>query len=72
MPEEALSLEQVAKILQVSERTVMREIKAGKIRAFKAGRALRFTNEAVQEYMQKQEVKPEEINEDDDTSEQVA
>jgi IS30 family transposase len=32
MPDEILSLEQVAKKLQVSERTIMREIKAGKIR----------------------------------------
>ena len=52
------SLEHVAKMLQVSKRTIMREIKAGKIRAFKVGRALRFTPEAVQEYIQRQEVKP--------------
>lgn len=52
------SLEHVAKMLQVSERTIMREIKAGKIRAFKVGRALRFTPEAVHEYIQKQEIKP--------------
>jgi excisionase family DNA binding protein len=52
------SLEQVAEMLQVSERTIMREIKAGKLRAFKAGRALRFTREAVQEYIRHQEIKP--------------
>jgi putative molybdopterin biosynthesis protein len=52
------SLERVAKMLQVSERTIMREIKAGKIRAFKVGRALRFTPEAVREYIRHQEVKP--------------
>jgi putative molybdopterin biosynthesis protein len=52
------SLEKVADMLQVSERTVMREIKAGKIRAFKVGRSLRFTPEAVQEYVRQQEVKP--------------
>jgi putative molybdopterin biosynthesis protein len=52
------SLEQVATMLQVSERTVMREIKAGKIRAFKVGKALRFTPEAVQEYIKQQEIKP--------------
>lgn len=57
------TLEQVAQMLQVSERTVMREIKAGKIRAFKAGRALRFKPEAVEEYITNQEVKPEEIDE---------
>lgn len=55
---DVLSLEQVAKMLQVSERTVMREIKAGKIQAFKVGRALRFTPEAVQAYIANQTVKP--------------
>jgi excisionase family DNA binding protein len=57
------SLEQVANMFQVSERTILREIKAGKIRAFKAGRALRFTPEAIQEYIRNKEVKPEEIEE---------
>jgi putative molybdopterin biosynthesis protein len=52
------TLEQMAKMLEVSERTIMREIKAGKLRAFKVGRSLRFTPEAVQEYIQRQEVKP--------------
>jgi excisionase family DNA binding protein len=66
MPNEVYSLAQVAKILQISERTVMREIKAGKIRAFKAGRALRFTLEAVQEYIKNQEVKPEDVIEETD------
>ncbi len=60
------SLEEVAQMLRISERTVMREIKAGKIRAFKAGRALRFTPEAVEEYIRNQEVKPEDINADDE------
>jgi putative molybdopterin biosynthesis protein len=52
------TLEDLAKKLQVSERTIMREIKAGKLRAFKVGRALRFTPEAVQEYIKQQEVRP--------------
>lgn len=58
MADEYYTLEQVAKKLQVSERTIMREIKAGKIRAFKVGRALRFKPEAVQEYIEAQAVKP--------------
>lgn len=65
MSEEIYSLEQVAKKLQVSERTIMREIKAGKIKAFKAGRALRFTAAAVQDYIEGQAVKPEDIEDSD-------
>jgi putative molybdopterin biosynthesis protein len=61
------TLEQLAKMLGVSQRTIMREVKAGKLRAFKVGRALRFTSEAVQEYIQRQEVKP-----GDDLEEQAA
>jgi excisionase family DNA binding protein len=60
------SLEEVAQILRISERTVTREIRAGKIRAFKAGRALRFTPEAVQEYIKNQEVKPEDVSDEDE------
>jgi excisionase family DNA binding protein len=41
------TLEQLAKMLAVSERTITREVKSGKLRAFKVGRALRFTSEAV-------------------------
>ncbi len=59
------NLEEVAQMLRVSERTVMREIKDGKIRAFKAGRALRFTPEAVEEYIKNQEVKPEDVSSED-------
>ncbi len=52
------SLEQVATMLQVSERTVMREIKAGKLEAFKVGKSLRFTPESVQAYVERQKIKP--------------
>lgn len=41
------TLEQLAKMLAVSERTITKEVKAGKLRAFKVGHALRFTPEAV-------------------------
>jgi putative molybdopterin biosynthesis protein len=60
MGETFYSLEQVAKMLQVSERTVMREIKAGKLEAFKVGKSLRFTPEAVRTYVENQKVKPSE------------
>lgn len=55
---EILELEEVAKLLKVSKRTVQREVEAGKLEAFRVGRALRFTREAVDEYMRKQKVKP--------------
>jgi excisionase family DNA binding protein len=53
-----LSLEDVAKMLKVSERTVQREVAAGKLKAFRVGRSLRFRLEAVEEYMRLQEVLP--------------
>jgi len=59
-----LSLEEVAKMLKVSERTVQREVSAGKLRAFRVGRSLRFQLEAVEEYIKLQEVLPEKETED--------
>lgn len=67
MSEMYYNLEQVAKMLMVSERTILREIKAGKIKAFKVGRALRFKPESIQAYVDTQEVKPEDVD-DEDTS----
>lgn len=52
------NLEQIATMLQVSERTIMREIKAGKLQAFKVGKSLRFTPEALQDYIRQQQVQP--------------
>jgi excisionase family DNA binding protein len=53
-----LTLEQVSKLLGVSKRTVMRQIKAGRLKAFKVGRSLRFEEEAIQEYIKHQQVTP--------------
>ena len=58
MTDTILSLEEVAKMLKVSERTVQREVAAGKLKAFRVGRSLRFRVEAVEEYMKLQEVSP--------------
>lgn len=55
MVDRALSLEQVAEMLQVSERTVIRQINAGKLKAFKVGKSWRFRREAVEAYMREQE-----------------
>ena len=59
-----LTLEQVAKLLGVSERTVMRQIKAGRLKAFKVGRSLRFEEDAIQEYVKHQQVTPEKTSEE--------
>lgn len=59
MVDKFLSLEEVAKMLDVSERTVAREVKAGRLRAFKIGRMLRFKPEAIEEYAKNQEVGPD-------------
>lgn len=64
MTHTVLSLEEVAKMLKVSERTVQREVSAGKLRAFRVGRSLRFQLEAVEEYIKLQEVLPEKETED--------
>jgi len=56
---EVMSLEEVAQFLKISERTVLREIKAGRLTAFKAGRSLRFRREAIETYIRNQEVHPD-------------
>jgi putative molybdopterin biosynthesis protein len=62
----SLSVEDVAKILNVSERTVSRQVKAGKLKAFRVGRSLRFRPEAVEEYIRNQEISTDgkELNSD--------
>lgn len=60
--QEVMNLEEVATYLKVSERTILREIKEGKIKAFRVGgRSLRFRREDVEEYIRKQEVRPEDV-----------
>ena len=49
-----LNLEQVAKILGVSERTVLRLLAAKEIKGFKVGRAWRFEHSDVEEYVEQQ------------------
>jgi excisionase family DNA binding protein len=55
MAGEIFSLEQVAKKLNVSERTVIRQIQAGKLVGFKVGRSWRFRAEALDKYIEGQE-----------------
>ncbi len=49
-----LNLEQVAKILGVSERTVLRLLAQKEIKGFKVGRAWRFEHSDVEEYVERQ------------------
>lgn len=55
---EVMNIDEVAAFLKVSERTVTREVKAGKLKAFKVGRALKFRRDDVEAYMRNQEVQP--------------
>ena len=61
---EILNVKDVAKILRVSERTVQREVEVGKLEAFRVGKSLRFTTEAIERYMREQRVTPSEKAED--------
>jgi excisionase family DNA binding protein len=49
-----LNLEQVAKILGVSERTVLRLLEKKEIKGFKVGRAWRFEHSDVEAYVEQQ------------------
>lgn len=55
---EIMNLDEVAEFLKVSERTVTREVKAGKLKAFKVGRAVKFRRDDVEAYIRNQEVQP--------------
>jgi len=47
------SLREVEEILNVTQRTLYRWIDAGQLKAFKAGRVWRVTEEALQEFIDK-------------------
>ncbi len=49
-----LNLEQVAKILGVSERTVLRLLAQKEINGFKVGRSWRFEHSDIEEYVERQ------------------
>ena len=49
---EVLTLKQVAEWLQVSERTVLRMIDDGRIKAIKVGRQWRFRADDIEAYLQ--------------------
>jgi len=51
--ESLLTLGEVAELLKVSERTVLRRVEAGELVGVKVGRAWRFTREDLQNYLEK-------------------
>ena len=50
---EVLTTKQLAEFLQVSDQTVKRAIKAGKLKAFKVGKDWRIEKEAVFEWVKR-------------------
>jgi excisionase family DNA binding protein len=58
MEERQFSLSEVAELLNISERTARRWIKAGKLRAYKPGRDYRIPEHALRQLAQESEVHP--------------
>lgn len=46
-----LTIVETAKLLRVCDRTIRRQIKEGKLKAYKVGRSYRITQESIQEYL---------------------
>jgi excisionase family DNA binding protein len=61
MEDRHLSLTEVAGLMGVSERTVRRWIKSGKLRAYKPGRDYRIPERAFREFVEESEVSPKGI-----------
>jgi excisionase family DNA binding protein len=51
---ETYTIEQLQKILKLSERTILRLLKNGKLTGFKAGREWRFQESDINAYIQAQ------------------
>jgi excisionase family DNA binding protein len=60
MEDRQLSLSEVAGLMGVSERTVRRWIKSGKLRAYKPGRDYRIPESAFQKFVAESEISPKE------------
>src|SRR5688572_9398745 len=58
MEDRQLSLAEVAGAMGVSERTVRRWIKSGKLRAYKPGRDYRIPESAVRKFIEESEISP--------------
>jgi excisionase family DNA binding protein len=58
MENRTLSLSEVAGLMGVSERTIRRWIKAGKLRAYKPGRDYRIPESALRQFVEESEISP--------------
>ncbi len=58
MEDRHLSLSEVAEIMEVTERTVRRWIKAGRLKAYKPGRDYRIPESAVKDFIERSEAYP--------------
>jgi excisionase family DNA binding protein len=58
MEDRQLSLSEVAGLMGVSERTVRRWIKSGKLRAYKPGRDYRIPESAFREFVEESQISP--------------
>lgn len=58
MEDRQLSLSEVAGLMGVSERTVRRWVKSGKLRAYKPGRDYRIPESAIRQLVEESEVSP--------------
>ncbi len=54
MPGKILDIKEVQQMLDLSERTVFRLIKSGKLKGFKAGREWRFEESDIDDYIREQ------------------
>jgi excisionase family DNA binding protein len=62
-----MSLEQIAKLLGISERTVVRLIEEGKLVGFKVGRSWRFDQADIDAYVKRQkELAQQQLRSEDD------
>ena len=58
MPRKWMSLRKVAELLDTSESTVRREIKAGRLRAYKIGKLIKIAREDFLDYERRCQVRP--------------
>lgn len=53
MTDNFLTAEEVSKILKIHKETVYKYVKLGKLKPFRVGSALRFTQEQINEFLNK-------------------
>ena len=65
MPEEILTIREVADYLKITERTLYRLVQEGKLPAFKVGNSWRFRREDLERWISEQSRGTEPTREDD-------